>query len=491
MPAPVASRSLSADTTAHPLAPAYILRAHAAPVSSLLFSQDGRFLYSGDTDGYVAMWRLRTFRPRYLWKAHEGGILGLAELDGGLLTQGRDNFVHLYHFPLSGKGAEAKAGSSIDIGAATAVPSPSHPSPGFGEPGWTLDVNAMNFCRMSVLPLRPTKCVVVDRKGKGRADPDCDLEEAEQDTHTGGGALIAVPSLTKDDCVDVFHYPSKARIHRSISKDAFIGHKTGSVMAVHLFYPPRAGSSPTNPTSATANTASTDSAAAPDLHILIGYESGHLALFRFHPNPSFELVTTADSQTYHRPRSGKMVEENEGWELVWAEKGHRDAVMSLAVDSKARFAYTVAADHFLCKYRISDLSTEEAALPRIHVEPTPSPGKSGVAVRGDGKLLATAGWNGELRLYSAKTLAPLAVLSLHRLSLQAIAFAPVPPSRIHPTTAAAAHGVSSDPGTGSDTDDDEDGGGGASTSNRRRLWLATGGQETKISLWEPYPARPL
>mgnify|MGYP006876461977 CR=1 FL=1 len=29
--------------------------------------------------------------------------------------------------------------------------------------------------------------------------------------------------------------------------------------------------------------------------------------------------------------------------------------MSLAVDSKARFAYTVAADHFLCKYRISDL----------------------------------------------------------------------------------------------------------------------------------------
>lgn len=179
-------------------------------------------LIPSDTDGYVAMWRLRTFRPRYLWKAHEGGILGLAELDGGLLTyvvllavpwrlrmlttltlyrQGRDNFVHLYHFPLSGKGAEAKAGSSIDIGAATAVPSPSHPSPGFGEPGWTLDVNAMNFCRMSVLPLRPTKCVVVDRKGKGRADPDCDLEEAEQDTHTGGGALIAVPSLTKDDCV--------------------------------------------------------------------------------------------------------------------------------------------------------------------------------------------------------------------------------------------------------------------------------------------------
>ena len=96
-------------------------------------------------------------------------------------------------------------------------------------------------------------------------------------------------------------------------------------MAVHLFYPPRAESSTTNPTPATAKTASTDSAADPDLHILIGYESGHLALFRFHPNPSFEPVTTANSQTYHRPRLGKVVEENEGWELVWAEKGHRDA----------------------------------------------------------------------------------------------------------------------------------------------------------------------
>lgn len=104
---------------------------------------------------------------------------------------------------MSGKGAEAKAGTSINIGAATAVPSPSHPSPGFGESAWTLDVNAMNFCRMGVLPLGPTKGVVVDRKGKGRADLDCDLEEekAEQDMHKGGGALIAVPSLTKDDCV--------------------------------------------------------------------------------------------------------------------------------------------------------------------------------------------------------------------------------------------------------------------------------------------------
>lgn len=39
--------------------------------------------------------------------------------------------------------------------------------------------------------------------------------------------------------------------------------------------------------------------------------------------------------------------------------------MSLAVDAKSRFAYTVAADHFLCKYRIADLVRFFAARSRI------------------------------------------------------------------------------------------------------------------------------
>ncbi|BGP57545.1 Astra associated protein 1 Asa1 [Rhodotorula sphaerocarpa] len=417
----LARSAAPASSTAGPPAPSYILRAHAAPVSCLRFARDRRTLYSGDTDGFVAAWNLRTFRPTHLWKAHEGGVLGLDELDGGVLTQGRDNLIHLFRLPASHTGSDRSQDGrlAVDIGAATAVPSPSQPSPGFDEPAWTIDVNAMSFCRMHVLSLaaRPSR----DLKGKARADPAAGETEPIREE-----AMIAVPSLTKDDLE----------------------------------------------TDASSSNASA-SEGAPLLHALIGYESGQLALFRFSPTAAFEIAEPSDHLgTYHRPREKKVVDENEGWDLVWAEKGHRDAIMSLAVDAKARFAYTVAADHFICKYRISDLSPEEAELPRIHVEPTDSPGKSSIVIRDDGKLLATAGWDGELRLYSAKTLAPLAVLSLHRLSLQALAFAPTAPEF---------------PSDDDDIDDSSDEQAGPSGAGRP--WLAAGGQEAKISLWEPYPLK--
>lgn len=138
-------------------------------------------------------------------------------------------------------------------------------------------------------------------------------------------------------------------------------------------------------------------------------------------------------------------------------------------------------------------------MPRIHVEPTVSPGKSAVAVRSDGKLLATAGWDGEcvhlalfvllisvlltllicarprrLRLYSAKSLQPLAVLSHHRSSLQALDFAPLEPDK---------DGCRVDSNDDSDSEDDR----GRAEGGRAKAWVAAGGQEAKVSLWEVYP----
>jgi hypothetical protein len=114
------------------------------------------------------------------------------------------------------------------VGAAASVPSPHDPSQGV-EPAWSLDVNALAFSKMSV------------------------LQRKSDDTE----ALIAVPSLTKDELVslvfgteflkqvgdaapaltfnqvDVFTVPSSGRVHRSIGAGAFaIGEKTGELTRV-------------------------------------------------------------------------------------------------------------------------------------------------------------------------------------------------------------------------------------------------------------------
>lgn len=111
---------------------------------------------------------------------------------------------------------------------------------------------------------------------------------------------------------------------------------------------------------------------------------------------------------------------------------------------------------------------------------TPAPGRAAIDIRDDGKLVGVAGWDGEYvpsfsplagsdelrraRLYSAKSGAPLAVLSYHRSSLHALAFGPL-----------LSEGEG---GLEEDSDEEEEEG---------RAWMATGGKDERISLWEVYP----
>ncbi|GAA6033187.1 hypothetical protein JCM8097_002986 [Rhodosporidiobolus ruineniae] len=506
--APPPSTSSSTPSQA-PLQPTYILRLHAHPVSVLHFpsgssgSAGARWLLSGDTSGLVILWDLKTFRPRASWQAHEGGVLGIEEWgeDGeGVLTQGRDNLIRFWSFsPPSSSSCSTSKDKYPDPPSPTlssfSTPSTAPPSTFNAAPAprlvWEMPINALNFCRIGVLRLPP----MAEREGKGKEKAQEEEDDTGEEREGGEEGLVAVVSLTKDDFVDVFHLPSQARIHRSIGAGAWaVGEKTGSVMALKLF------SLPSSP-SAVSVSPSSAAEAKTHLHLLAAYESGAVSLFRFSPTRNFEGGPGRVGEGERaRPVSGKMVEEGEGWEVVWTEKGHRDAVMSLALSPDKRFAYSVAADHFLCKYRVFDLNAEEAALPRMLVETTTSPGKSGIAVRGgDGKLVATAGWDGEIRLHAAKTLEPLAALTLHRQSLQAVAFAAVPsPSSPSSTSSSASSSAErplfpsltegDTPSSDSDSDDDQAAGlGGKAGTARARAWLAAGGQEGKISLWEVYP----
>ncbi|GAA6005080.1 hypothetical protein JCM11491_002573 [Sporobolomyces phaffii] len=258
------------------------------------------------------------------------------------------------------------------------------------------------------------------------------------------------------------------------------------------------------------------------LHLVIGYESGQVALLEFTPTRNFvtprrpaPTSATPDGAEIEAddgsdddvsfPAPGRMIEENEGWSLVWVEKCHRDAVMSIEVSKDSKFVYTVGADHLLVKYRLWDLNDDEAQLPRTHVESTDSPGKSVAKSRlalvtdshapretggrevgqrkpsKSAEILAVGGWNGDVGIYSGKSLQPLASLHHHRNSVQTLDLAPVSfPSSSRGADTANENEI--DSGDDDDDDDDEEGDEGGT-----RGLLATGGTDTKICLWQIYP----
>lgn len=81
--------------------------------------------------------------------------------------------------------------------------------------------------------------------------------------------------------------------------------------------------------------------------------------------------------------------------------------------------------------------------------------------------------NRRARLYSAKSGAPLAVLSYHRSALHALTFTPLSPAMRE-----------NDEESDSDEDDINDEIG--KKPKGERHWMATGGTEGRITLWDVY-----
>lgn len=87
---------------------AQALSGHRDGVNALAFSRDGLWLASGDQQGTVRIWELRSGRERALWKAHAGQLRGAAFSPDGrfLATAGFDKRVVLWE---TGAGAQVAA----------------------------------------------------------------------------------------------------------------------------------------------------------------------------------------------------------------------------------------------------------------------------------------------------------------------------------------------------------------------------------------------
>ncbi|KAK4097841.1 WD40 repeat-like protein [Parathielavia hyrcaniae] len=224
-----------------------------------------------------------------------------------------------------------------------------------------LEVNTMNFCSFSHCPAPP------------QSSPAASFE-----------ILVAVPNTLASEAIDIFHLPSQTRQHT-----VKLGENNGMVMAVSLFH--QAGSS--------------------ILTLVAGYENGVAAVA--------QLGSSSNSV----------------WAVKYRSQCHSQPILSLDISPQKDFFLTSSADALISKHplpivsppppRTNNPETVQQQQQPLKTVNTKHAGQQSLRIRSDGRLFATAGWDSRVRVYSAKTLAEVAVLKWHSAGCYAAGFAGV------------------------------------------------------------------
>ncbi|ORY87876.1 WD40-repeat-containing domain protein [Protomyces lactucae-debilis] len=392
-----------------PPVPFFVLRGHHATIQCLCFHEDT--LFSGDAHGFVIRWSLTTCRPLAIWRAHKDALLTVACYKNRIVTHGRDNKLLIWEIlnddqmstrlPLSTTEARLLKPGQVD---------PCTRAKPFLQA--SLDVNALNFCQMSITPSIP----------RGSS--------ASSSSSHAPGIMIAVPGLLGSEYIDVFEMPSTHRLITRIAPTSpFPSSQTaptpvstpglkkgaGTVMCLDLQYP----------------------------YLAAGYESGLVVLYLLNVSRVDPKAQRQDGQ----------------WGEVHRWQIHHDAVLGcqLCVQEDGVTLFSSGIDALIARYHVpasildssmqalgdthtqdpqSDKITEiyddsETQGIRVAVRDTKHAGQQSLCLRNDGLFLATAGWDGRGRVYaipksteSLRTVQQVAVLKWHREgAVQSVAFA--------------------------------------------------------------------
>lgn len=181
------------------------------------------------------------------------------------------------------------------------------------------------------------------------------------------------------------------------------------------------------------------------LILIAGYEGGHCCLWRY---------DHVQSQ----------------WALLSTTKSHSQPILSLDIAKSLRIYYTSAADATIASHSLTDLTASQP----IKTTKTKHSGQQSLHVRSDDKIFATAGWDGCVRVYSAKTMRELAVLKWHKQGCYALAFADL--SSQHTETSQGEQISSTLQTVGQRRE----------TKAQTTHWIAAGSKDGKVSLWDIY-----
>lgn len=124
------------------------------------------------------------------------------------------------------------------------------------------------------------------------------------------------------------------------------------------------------------------------------------------------------------------------WVIRYQAQCHSQPVLSLDVSPIRDYFLTSSADSIIAKHPLPPPTTTTTTTPIPQTTPTiqttplkttntKHAGQQSLRIRSDARLFATAGWDAKVRVYSAKTLAEVAVLKWHAVGCYAVGFAEV------------------------------------------------------------------
>ncbi|KAG0555383.1 hypothetical protein KC19_12G165300 [Ceratodon purpureus] len=334
--------------------PVAVLRAHRAAVHAVAFHTPSNTLLSGDADGELKVWDLVKHRPVFSSRVHtpSAGVLGIgvsSALENKILSQGRDGTVKCWQL----------TDSSLSR-----------------QPILTIKSESYHFCKLAVA-------------GHAAAN-----DEPCEDDRGGVGQVLMAMAGNDTSKIEIWDIASGQSVQLLSPKDSSVG----MCMSLHMTLQSERG----DPCTVVAGFVFLTQFFVSRFHPLHALS---LALIMIVKTGRYRQKTTSiyNTRLFHKRRSWFLMaicsRYEDGSVLMWdtrhaaapllQTKQHKEPVLSLVLDRQGTGGISGSADGQLTFFSLS--YTESLFTPKKKFEG--QAGVGDVALRGDDKIVATAGWD--------------------------------------------------------------------------------------------------